>query len=455
MLYKIANSHCQGAFNHGALILDPNTNDFTRLVPIDRQVRHPGWSISRQQLNYDVLVMRLATPLSSDDVAKPIPINKDSFYPSKMQPLRAYGYGVTEAHVVSEYLREAEVTYISNDDCWDGISFNNVLKSEEVMCTDPYDDRTATCLGDSGGPLTDSSRSTLVGVISFGSGCEADHIPDGHVRISQVHDWIQDQICLLSANPPDSCSGNKEPFDPEAVEVVIDFTHDFYPEHTTFTIKNKKTQENVYSGPEYMPTRNGNHRESVFLPPGDYTFDVYDVHGNGLMSDKGDGSWKVLALYDDITETELATGGADFRNQQVTKFVVGERTVPRDTNDTEDTAPDNNVGVAISEQLLKCLDAKDAELATEEMFSATCTCVSSPESEDIVLACFHDSGESCPYRYQTCTTSDECCGELTCELGKCGRESRASVVSLGRDRNRISGTSVGGASERGGNLRRK
>ena len=30
------NRHCQGAFNNGVLILDGNTNDFTRLVSIDK-----------------------------------------------------------------------------------------------------------------------------------------------------------------------------------------------------------------------------------------------------------------------------------------------------------------------------------------------------------------------------------------------------------------------------------
>ena len=87
--------------------------------------------------------MRLTTPLASTDVAKPISINSNSFYPSKKQSLKAYGFGLTETNAVSDYLREADVTYISNDECWGrGISFNNVLKSEEVMCTDPFKDLT-------------------------------------------------------------------------------------------------------------------------------------------------------------------------------------------------------------------------------------------------------------------------------------------------------------------------
>ena len=331
------------------------------------------------------------------------------------------------------------------------------MKSEEVMCTDPYADRTATCLGDSGGPLTDTTGSTLVGVISFGSGCEADHIPDGHVRISEVHDWIQDQICSLSANKPDSCSGNMTPRDPRAIEVVIDFTHDFYPEHTTFAIRSKETLQNVYAGPEYIPTRDGNHKESLFLLPGEYTFDVFDVEGNGLESANGDGFWKLYALYDGSTETEIANGGPSFRSQQVTKFVVAEIKAP--INDVEDTAANGVVVDIVSDEMRKCLDARDSELASPDMVSSTCACERSQKSDEIVLGCFHDNSdrEPCRYKYQTCSNPNDCCGERTCMAGKCRS---SALVTTGRENNRLSLGSAGGAaagrSSRGsGNLRRR
>jgi len=449
----ITAAHCQGAFNSGALILDPNTNDYTRLVPIDRQIRHPGWSISRQQLNHDVLVMRLETPLSTTDVAKPIPINKNANYPSNSQALKAYGFGLTENEVVSDYLREADVTYISNDDCWGrGISFNNVLKSDEVMCTDPYEnEKTTTCLGDSGGPLTDTSGSTLVGIISFGSGCKADQIPDGHVRLSEVHDWVQEQICLLSANPPTDCDFS-EPRDPRVVEVVIDFTHDFFPEHTTFAVRSKKTLETVYAGPEYIPTRNGIHKESVFLLPGEYTFDLFDTEGNGLASSYGDGSWKLSALYDGVTKTDVADGSADFKDQQVTKFVISEGTI--DTAPTPDNISD--VTDVISENLNKCLSERDGEMVIGNMYSTTCDCAPSATSDAFVLSCTDANGESCAHNYQSCDSSSDCCNGGRCRNGKC----RSSAPKTGsREDKRLGNMEVGGAAARSarnpGKLRRR
>lgn len=458
----ISAAHCQGAFNHGVQILDPDTNDFTRLVPIDRQIRHPDWAINRQKLNYDVLIMRLQTPLSSTDVAKPIRVNGDENYPAETQTLRAYGFGITEDENTSENLRGADVSYISNEDCFGrGITFNNVMKSDEVMCTDPSKkDETSTCLGDSGGPVTDETGSTLVGVISFGSGCKADLIPDGHVRMSAVFDWIQEQICILSASPPDTCTSTAKPRDPQAVEVVIDFNHDFYSEETTFAIRSKETLKNVYAGPEYIPTRSGNHRESVFLLPGEYTFDISDTGGDGLKSPIGDGSWSIFALYDGSTETEIASGDADFLDQQVTKFAVEEGTILFDDNgsdtEIEDSTSNNQLNEIPSERMMKCLNSRDVELASGFLSTTTCTCASNSTLDDIVLECFHENGESCAYNYQLCESSTDCCGERTCKLGKCRSPAR---LSLGRDRNRLGGSIVGGAASRtargSGNLRKR
>ena len=96
--------------------------------------------------------------------------------------MKAYGFGLTENSIVSQNLREADVTYINNDECWGrGIQFNNVMKGEDVLCTDPFGGTTATCLGDSGGPLTDEFGTVLMGVISFGSGCEADNLSLIHI----------------------------------------------------------------------------------------------------------------------------------------------------------------------------------------------------------------------------------------------------------------------------------
>jgi hypothetical protein len=362
--------------------------------------------------------------------------------------LKAYGFGLTENEVVSQNLKEADVTYINNDECWGrGIQFNNVMKGEDVMCTDPFGD-TATCLGDSGGPLTDESGTTLVGVISFGSGCEADNIPDGHVRLSEVSDWVEQQICSLSAVPPTDCVDITSR-DSQAVQMKIDFSHDFFPEDTTFAVRSKETLEIVYAGPEYIPTRNGSYESTLYLLPGEYTFEVYDVAGNGLVSGwvqnsmREDGSWTMYALYDDYTETEVARGGANFNDQQVTKLIVSERVIPNNIS---------NNSVGISKEMDQCLAKKEMEDTIGASYLTNCECGMNDILGVIQLTCNDANNERCGANYNVCNSDSDCCSGRRCNSGMC----RSSAPTTNRNDNKIGGTNIGGAASRTGrgNLRR-
>jgi len=470
----ITAAHCQGAFNHGVLVLDEYTNDFTRFLSIDHQRRHPGWEINRESLNFDILLLRLTTPLTSTDVAQPIPINTNSLYPSNRQRLKAYGFGITEDEILSPILKEAEVTYINNEECWGrGIRFNNVMKGDDVMCTDPaLGEKTATCLGDSGGPLTDEFGKTLIGVISFGSGCEADSIPDGHVRLSEVAEWVERQICSLSAVPPVSCLTRPLDSDitsrinsPQAVQISIDFNHDFFPEDTTFAVRKKETFEIVYAGPEYIPRRNGDHTSTLYLLPGEYTFEIYDSTGNGLVSgvvDKSvreDGSWTLSALYEDDdnensnTEEwiELARGGPTFNDQQVTKFIVaGERRIISNSNDNNIVDEFDGVSTLIN----ACLANIEQENTIGASYNTKCECTMNDTFETVQLTCTDVNNEPCGANHDTCDQSSDCCSGRTCRNGIC--RSRAPSINSRSDQ-KIGGTNIGGSGSRVGrnsNLRR-
>lgn len=77
------------------------------------------------------------------------------------------------------------------------------------------------CHGDSGGPLVTEDKRTLVGITSFGALCETTLAPNGFSRISHYYDWIQEQICELSANPQSSCPPSDPETNPEAVAMNI------------------------------------------------------------------------------------------------------------------------------------------------------------------------------------------------------------------------------------------
>lgn len=94
-------AHCFGAFHYGALLYDASSKTFSRNISINRQVRHPQWDfygigIDAGKLNFDVMVLRLETPVPQDDsVVRPISFNSDSTVPKMDDSLTIYGFGKT------------------------------------------------------------------------------------------------------------------------------------------------------------------------------------------------------------------------------------------------------------------------------------------------------------------------------------------------------------------------
>jgi secreted trypsin-like serine protease len=426
----ITAAHCQGGFNYGIRVLDANTGSYDRLIPVERQIRHPKWDLDLDRLNFDILVLKLATPLAADDAAQPIPYNTDANYPVDGQLVLAMGFGITESKTVSTYLRESQMEYITNEECWGrSIRFNNVQQGDEVMCTDPVAG-SSTCMGDSGGPVTNVDGTLMLGLVSFGSGCEADQIPDGYARISAMADWIREQICELSDFAPSDCPLVQR--NSLETKIRLHFQHDFWSDETTFAVRERTTRNIVHAGPQYTPERGASEIEEFFLMPGDYTFEVWDTDGSGLRS-KGvgqEGSWYLTALYDGSTETRLAEGGADFDQKQSTDFSLGAASL-KSSNPAMET----------------CLLEKETEEIAGSLIGTSCQCSDSGE-----LTCYDGSGQVCQRKNQSCVFDADCCNGRDCRANICRQR-----TSNNREDSKLGGSETGGASERrnGNNLLRR
>jgi Trypsin len=470
-------AHCQSAFFHGVKLYDSTTKIFSRQVRVDRVVRHPQWDYFGSDpvaLNYDVMLMRLETPVSEDDPAlQPILINANTSIPSVNDPLTVYGFGRTETGDISNELRHATVEYIDNQECTQRLqrpesNFSSVLPLE-FMCTVGPTNSTldvSTCSGDSGGPvtMTRSDNSTieeiLVGVIAAGIGCSTETVPNGHVRMSMVAEWMQQEICRISQVQPDNCT--PEPAKPEGtVVVLLEFSFDFFPQETIYAIRSLANQTLVYTGPEIIVERNQQINTTIYLTPGQYAMEVYDTFGNGMMgragtpADPTNGRWQLFALHqNDSDRILLAMGDGNFTRKQVTTFEVVDATeeVSLETDANREFLSVNSLTMD------ECLLLKgDQSVHSQDKINATlCEClpIGQNQSSRYRLVCEEMSDtEICADEYGDCEAAQDCCETLQCLNGFCLSTSGTSRL---KDDFRIGGRNreQGGRSQSGGVRRR-
>lgn len=337
-------AHCQGNFNEGVVVYNPSSQSYSRLVGVDRQAVYPDYHEKQTVANFDVMVLRLKTPVT--DVV-PVAINSDPNFPTAgVDIANATGFGLTSANgTMSTSLKVASFWTLTGTDCnarfWANLG-------EHILCVDPVNDG-SICQGDSGGPLTvaaDTTGNSLtgrnlkapaiqVGITMFTLDCVADEIPDGFARVSFFSGWIRQQVCLLSRDPPSDCAAilanvTDDTNAINGVEVVLEFRHDYAAAETYFAVRNLVTNKIAFAGPQYIPQPGETALSTFVLQPGNYALEVYDKRGDGMRNPDyvregfPDGNWTLYVDYGNAGQVELASGGADFESLQTTQFRVDE-----------------------------------------------------------------------------------------------------------------------------------
>ncbi|XP_073828834.1 trypsin eta isoform X2 [Musca autumnalis] len=98
------------------------------------------------------------------------------------------GWGKTERGSLSPILLTANVTTISKTVC--SVSYNNGILNG-MLCAGHLRGGTDSCQGDSGGPLV--YNNTLIGVVSWGSGCAQPGFPGVYVDVQYYYKWIMER----------------------------------------------------------------------------------------------------------------------------------------------------------------------------------------------------------------------------------------------------------------------
>jgi len=165
---------------------------------------HPEYDDYRT-LN-DFVVLKINKPSGKS----PIRLTSDKDAPENNELLTVIGFGATSEGASSgtTVLREVDVNAVNHFMC--NFRYGGNIDKDVMFCAGVDGGGKDSCQGDSGGPIM-TAEGVQVGVVSFGSGCARRNYPGVYARVGGVIDWINEQICDLSDNPPSFCGGNIDP----------------------------------------------------------------------------------------------------------------------------------------------------------------------------------------------------------------------------------------------------
>ena len=168
---------------------------------IAKRIIHPKYNDIT--LEYDFLILKLSSPVTT---LKPVDINRNKGIPVDGDDLSVAGFGFITNGSDPRYLQEATVQAVNYAICNRQYINEGGALNEAIMLCAAGDGKDA-CDGDSGGPLVKivNGIHSLVGVVSFGEDCASKLYSGVYSRVSGESVWIDQQICLYSANPPSRC----------------------------------------------------------------------------------------------------------------------------------------------------------------------------------------------------------------------------------------------------------
>ena len=221
--------HCVGYFSEihiDRIDFSDATDYYEEFQPIDVAL-HP--SFVEVGFRYDVALVRLDRPFYR---TKPIRIRSQPLTDNDIgRELTVLGYGASGRangdFVFPHTLHQATLRYMSNEACReatvrDGSQPYVDEVFDEMMCA--AETLTDACVGDSGSPLviqgSQRGRDELVGLVSWGRGCAV--LPGVYSRISYIYDWVQEQLCQMSVDPPSYLECRGSPIISSATNVIAE-----------------------------------------------------------------------------------------------------------------------------------------------------------------------------------------------------------------------------------------
>ena len=217
-------AHCSESFHEVQIGRHnrSNTNEIYQSFIVETIKTHPRYFRNKflDPDPHDFAIVKLFGGIGSDDDddIQYVQINRNDNIPTPDQQLHVFGWGSVNPNDLreqSDVLLETEAYYIPNEECkkivgsYRGTEINyDHIVIDATLCAMNFENMSDSCRGDSGGGLivkgSTPQEDILVGIVSAGFGCAHPILPAIYARVSEVYDWIEEQVCQLSENPPDN-----------------------------------------------------------------------------------------------------------------------------------------------------------------------------------------------------------------------------------------------------------
>ncbi|CAB9510774.1 Plasminogen (Fragment) [Seminavis robusta] len=381
----LTSSHClaDGAgINMNVTVKTENFPEFNESRSIVGISRHPKYL--ENSLGYDLAVLLLNAPV---DGAIPVEINMNASLPMAGDNLTVIGFpsytittiGVnnTVTEIQYEVLQEGTIAALPDSACAD--AYGDVWQGNSTMLCAGNEEGGSVfnCADDRGSPLLDDEN-RMVGIVSLGSTCGKKDLPGIYMRASAFNDWIEYQICTLSADPPAFCealleyyfpytvnSNNSilvtlpppnntntpaptdaptEPAPKETVALRLEIHYDAYGIENSWMLRNSDEDE-IIDEKKYYTVAPAGLSSTLYenLLPGNYSFIIQDYANDGICCDFGEGFVRLSQVYNGNVKTddrEIWYVQGNFEAQASVEFPL----VPYDvgSNATTGTAVNKN-----------------------------------------------------------------------------------------------------------------
>ena len=152
-----------------------------------------------------------------------------------------------------------------------------------------------------------------------------------YARVSGVMDWINEQICELSDNPPPSCPERRRGLvgDSETVRVAVTVNFDDFPEEISLKVTSETSNVVISNHPTGSFSCKATYTEELNLPPGQYQLEIRDIFGDGMCCEYGEGSIEVHAIVPGMPNEVLAECDGMFSERKIVSFTVPLASMPK------------------------------------------------------------------------------------------------------------------------------